>query len=379
MSALCPIGGRGYGPLPEMVASPQDDLVLAPKSAFRVALAIPLCGSAGLWAPSCIASAQLAVAELNRGRGIRGRPVDLVMIDSAVEAQVPVDALLNSLIELGAVDAIVGMHISAIRQRLSKIVQNRIPYIYTPLYEGGERTPGIFAIGETPSEQVGPAMERLQRCYRPRRWAMIGNDYVWPRTSHGYAKQYLQRMGVALVHERYLPFGHNRMEDAIAALATSRADALLLSLVGQDAVDFNRAFGEAGLDRQMFRLCCAVEENGLLAIGSENLKRLFSASSYFGALRTEANACFRESYHSFHGDRAPMLNALGQSTYEGLHFLHGLLERDPEAWRDETGSMSSQLTHRSARWQGVRGRPAERPIYLARADGMLFSIGEKLT
>lgn len=378
MSAHCATVGRGYELLPEMVASPFDDVLLSPKSAYRVALAIPLCGSAGLWAPSCIASAQLAVAELNRGRGICERPVELVMIDSAVEAKVPVDALINSLINLGAVDAIVGMHISAVRQRLSKIVHGRIPYIYTPLYEGGECTPGIFAIGETPSEQVGPAMERLQTLYRPRRWAMIGNDYVWPRTSHGYAKQHLQRMGAALVHERYLPFGLNDMTSEIEALAASRADAVLLSMVGQDAVDFNRAFGAAGLDRRMFRLCCAVEENGLLAIGPDNLKRLFSAASYFGSLATEGNASFREAYHGFHGDRAPMLNALGQSTYEGLHFLRALLDHDPEGWRDATGPMQ-RLRHRSARWQGDEGGKAERPIYLARADGMLFSIGEKLS
>ncbi|MCC5988946.1 MAG: substrate-binding domain-containing protein [Pararhodobacter sp.] len=379
MSALCPIGGRGYGALPETVASPYDDLLLAPKSAFRVALAIPLCGAAGIWAPSCIASAQLAVAELNRGSGIGGRPVELVMIDSAVEATTPVDALIDSLIDLGTVDAIVGMHISAIRQRLSKIVQTRIPYIYTPLYEGGERTPGIFAIGETPSEQVGPAMARLQTIYRPRRWAMIGNDYVWPRTSHSYAKQHLQRFGATLVYERYLPFGLGDMSGEIEALAESGADALLLSMVGQDAVEFNRAFGQAGLDRQMFRLCCAVEENGLLAIGPDNLKRLFSAASYFGALATDANACFRESYHGFHGDRAPMLNALGQSTYEGLHFLRALLELDPEGWRDATGPMAGRLRHASARWQDGGDRGAERPIYLARADGMLFSIGDKLS
>ncbi|MFN3954396.1 MAG: substrate-binding domain-containing protein [Pararhodobacter sp.] len=377
MPALCPTGSRGYGLFPETVASPFDELVLAPKSAFRVALAIPMCGAAGLWGPSCIAAAQLAVAELNRDRGLAGRTVELVVIDSAVEAARPVDALINALIELGAIDAIVGMHISAVRQRLSKIVQGRIPYVYTPLYEGGERTPGIFTIGETPSEQVGPAIERLQAIYRPQRWAMIGNDYVWPRTSHAYAKAQLRRLGVSLVHERYLPFGMNDMSGEIEALARSQADALLLSLVGQDAVDFNRAFGAVGLDRQMIRLCCAVEENGLLAIGGDNLKRLFSAASYFGALATEANAAFREAYHNFHGDRAPMLNALGQSTYEGLHFLNALLEHDRESWRAASGPMTHVGAHRSARWQPVPQGGRMRPIYLARADGMLFSIDDK--
>ncbi|MGY6536311.1 MAG: substrate-binding domain-containing protein [Pararhodobacter sp.] len=378
MPALSRYGAPGGGHFPRMVACARDDLLLSPRSAFRVALAIPMCGSAGLWAPSCIAAAQLAVEEINRGAGIRDRPVELIMIDSAVEAVAPVDALVNALIELGAIDAIVGMHISAVRQRLAKIVQSRVPYVYTPLYEGGERTPGIFAIGETPPEQLGPALDRLQARYRPRRWAMIGNDYVWPRTSHGFARDHLRRVGAELVHERYLPFGLAAMDHEVEALAASGADALLLSLVGQDAVEFNRAFGAAGLDRQMIRLCCAVEENGLLAIGADNLKRLFSAAAYFGVLSTDANAAFREGYHSFHGDHAPMLNALGQSTYEGMHFLRALMAPGGDEWRGWTGPQAARVAHRSARWQVRGGAGRERPIYLARADGLLFHIEERL-
>ena len=74
-----------------------------------------------------------------------------------------------------------------------------------------------------------------------------------------------------------------------------------------------------------------------------------------------------------------MLNALGQSTYEGLHFLQALLDHDRESWRGTTGPMTGRFAHRSARWQSGAGGTRERPIYLARADGMLFSIGEKLS
>jgi urea transport system substrate-binding protein len=52
-----------------------------------------MCGSAGIWAPSCISSAQLAVEEINRGNGIGGRQVQLIMIDSALEAKEPVEEI----------------------------------------------------------------------------------------------------------------------------------------------------------------------------------------------------------------------------------------------------------------------------------------------
>ena len=56
----------------------------------------------------------------------------------------------------GDVDALVGMHTSPVRQRIVRAVGGQLPFVYTPLYEGGERTPGVFAIGETRAPAVAP-------------------------------------------------------------------------------------------------------------------------------------------------------------------------------------------------------------------------------
>lgn len=365
-------------PMPMELADLTDQRLLSADETFCVALLIPLCGSAGIWAPSCISSAQVAMKELNASGGIAGRKVQLVMIDAALEAEEPVEEVINRLIESQAIDAIVGMHISAIRQRLSKVVRQRVPYIYTPLYEGGETTPGLFAIGETPSEQLGPALSHLQQTYRPRSWALIGNDYVWPRSSHSFAKSRLNEMGAGLALERYLPFGARRMSELVEELARSGAEAVLLSLVGQDAVDFNRAFGRAGLDRRMIRLSCAMEENGLLACGSENLQRLFAASTYFGVLPTEANAAFKERYYALHGPHAPVLNALGQSTYEGVQYLASLIGTHRDLWRQKGAHDPLPVAHKSGRHIPGESDFSRAPVYLARADGLQFDIIKKL-
>lgn len=356
----------------------RDDIHLRRRATYRIALLIPLCGSAGLWGPSCISSAQVAVEELNRAGGIDGRKVQLIMIDAALEAQILIEETINDLIETNAIDAIVGMHISAIRQRLSKVVRQRIPYIYTPLYEGGENTAGVFAIGETPQEQLGPSMEFVQNEFRPSSWALIGNNYVWPRTSHLYAKAKLKEMSAGLAHESYVPFGARDMARRVEAIGTSGAEAVLISLVGQDAIAFNRAFGSAGLHNRMVRLSCAIEENGLLACGSRNSKRMFSASSYFGSLPTDANAAFKELYYSLHGDQAPVLNGLGQSTYEGVHFLAGLMHGHPGKWRRRCVTADLTVRHRSGRHIQVPSQSSRAPIYLARADGLKFEVIKQL-
>lgn len=358
--------------MPIELADYRETAQFQARNNFCVALLIPLCGSAGIWAPSCISSAQVAVAELNQRGGISGRKVQLIMIDAAVETTEPIEEVINDLIDQGAIDAIVGMHISAIRQRLSKVVCQRIPYIYTPLYEGGETTAGLFAIGETPQEQLGPAITRLQQVYKPKKWALIGNDYVWPRSSNFYAKSCLKDMNVDLVFEHYVPFGLKNMTPLLDSLQASGADAALISLVGQDAVTFNRAFGSRKLHDRILRLSCALEENGLLACGKGNLERLFSVSSYFGSISTEENAAFKERYYNLLGETAPALNALGQSTYEGLHYLSALLQDYGDVWREHSTQDGLPVSYHSGR-SFSQSKDAKRPsVYLARADGVQF-------
>jgi ABC-type branched-subunit amino acid transport system substrate-binding protein len=112
------------------------------------------------------------------------------VIDSSDEAT-EVGSVTADLMNSGAIDAIVGMHTSQVRERVLQDVARQIPYVYTPLYEGGERTPGVFAIGETPGQQLRPAIEYLATRYRARRWMFVGNDYCWPRVSHRLAARYV--------------------------------------------------------------------------------------------------------------------------------------------------------------------------------------------
>ena len=340
------------------------------RDAFRLGVLVPMRGSGGLWGPSCVSSAKTALAELNRGDGIGGREAEMVLVDAAVEAGDDLLWTVNDMIESGEISAIVGMHISAVRQNLVKVVSGRIPYVYTPLYEGGERSPGVYTIGETPSDQLGPAIADLARRHKVSRWALIGNDYVWPRSSNQFARKRIREIGGQVVLDRYVPIGAGCGQGLIDALVDSKADVLLLSLVGQDAVDFNRVFGALDLDRRIIRLSCAIEENTLLASGAENTKRLYVASSYFSVVDTQANQAFKEVYRSHHGYGAPTLNHLGQSLYEGVHFLSQLMSRREK--RRQAG-----IRYRSARDVTYYDNGHKKmQTYLARADGMAFDIVE---
>lgn len=346
---------------------------------YRVGLLIPMSGTAGIWGPSCLASAQVAMQELNRRDGIGGRAVELIPINAAVESEDCISARISDLLCTHEIDGFVGMHISAVRQQVAKALGGRAPFVYTPLYEGGEDTPGVFTIGETPKRQLWPAIAHLTQRFKLKKWALIGNDYVWPRVSHLYAKQQIAALGGDLVYERYLPFSSRDIETTVEHLGQSGADGVLVSLIGQDAIDFNRVFGAMGLHRKIIRLSCALEENGLLAIGAENLDRLFCSASYFSGLPTEENARFREKYYSLHRDRAPTLNAIGQSTYEGMQFLAGLVGNPDESWTQTRRKNVPPISYTSARGGSyVSNSQNCSPVYLARANGMLFEDLKRL-
>ena len=346
---------------------------------LAVALCVPLGGSAGIWGPSGLACARLAVAELNRGGGIHGRNCRLLTVNAADDAP-DIEAALVDLVETGQIDALIGLHTSAVRHRILRAVGGHIPFVYTPLYEGGERTPGVFAIGEVTADQLRPALRWLGEHRKPRRWLAVGNDYVWPHVAHRQARAYLDETGGEMVAETYVPFGTADFSAVIDQIRQCRADAVLVSLVGQDSVDFNRAFGSAGLARRVLRLSCAIGENELLGIGADNADDLYVSSGYFANLETDENLAFKARYRDHFGERAPTLNTFGQSTYEGVHFLAALFGqalRSPPDWEQMGRTPMRYQSARAASYAGAG--TCNTPIYLARAEGHQFSVITRLS
>lgn len=335
---------------------------------FSIGLFVPMIGVAGIWGPSAIACATLAAEEINQAGGLLGREVKLKCFNASDEVE-DVAQMTRELVDSGSIGAIVGMHTSSVRRAVIEGCRGRLPYVYTALHEGGERSPGVYTIGETPNRQLQPAIDMFVNQWRARRWMFIGNDYEWPWISHRLARSYVSQSGGMVLSEDYVPFGAEDFDAVLQKIQDVKPDAVLLSLVGQDAIDFNRAFGQAGLSHSILRLSCAVEENILLAIGEGNADNLFVSSGYFGALTDDANMSFKERYHQRFGQRAPTLNSLGQSNYEGIHFAAALALRALE-----------QGNNRPLEYKGVRGigwtsnSVISYPVHLARADGHLFRV-----
>lgn len=203
---------------------------------------------------------------------------------------------------------------------------------------------------------------------------LVGNDYVWPRVSHRIAQACIAKSGGEVVAQAFLPFGIDDYSAVLDQPRKSGADAVLISMVGLDAVNFNRAFARAGLAARVLRLSCAIEESQLLAIGAGNTENLHVALGYFSSLETDANLSFKARYRKRFGERAPTLNSIGQSLYEGMHFLATLLDDEAHASGGRSGRQAP-LPYTSARTAVYVGAGANHaPMYLARAEGHSFRV-----
>jgi len=355
-------------------------------SVLRLGLLVPLSGSLGLTGPSALGAAALAVAEVNAGGGVRGKALEVVSLDAG-RNPLDVAGLAGSLAGAGLVDAFVGFHTSDVHRAVEKALGGRTPYIFTPPHEGGARAPGVVLMGDGPAKQLATSIEWLVQQRHVRRWALIGNDYIWPHAVHQVAGPLIRAAGGQVLLERLAPLGlaafgldpEEMTYQILGELVRSGVDGVLLSLVGSDLARFNRAFQGSSLSSRVVRLSGALEENGLLAAGGDHTGELYAAMRSFAGQRDARREALADRYREAFGDDAPVLDAYAEGCYDGVHLVAALnaigsldatnataaathLLREPDAF-------DSQLAWSTA---PLGAPPGE--VHLARADGFDLAV-----
>ncbi|GII64116.1 hypothetical protein Skr01_42010 [Sphaerisporangium krabiense] len=345
---------------------------------YQIGLVIPLRGPGGIFGPSCEAVADLAAAYLNDNGGILGREVAIEVVDAS-GPPAELRGNIARLLDAGRIDAVTGWHISPVREHLSSVVADRVPYVYTSLYEGGESRRGIYCSGETPGLQVGPALRWLRQNLGLRRWAIIGSDYVWPRRTARVVREYCLPLGFDLVEEIYVPYGTPSFASTLPRLENSGAEGVLMLMVGSDAVKFNRAFARRGLHERMVRFAPLMEENMLLASGAAATGNLFVAAGYFKSLATADALDLMSAYVRRFGSGAPPLNNAAESCYEGIMTLAALSERARSAEVGDIVRHSAGVGYEGPRGtMTISGGHARQTVYLAAAGGYEFDVIDAL-
>jgi len=346
------------------------------RGALAVAFVVPLQGPTGIYGPSCLACADLAVEQLNERDGIAGRPVELVTVDAGREPEVVAEEVAR-LVDSRQVEAVAGWHISAVRQAIARRIGGLVVYAYAAMHEGRDDTPGVFMLGERPVNQLLPATRWMHEQLGVARWAVVGNDYVFPRVTAAAARQALRDRPSAIVSETYVPLGTADFRHVLDDLRSADVDGVIMLLMGQDAVQFNRQFARAGLSEKLTRLSPAVEENTLLGGGANANGGLYAAAAYFDGMGTAEGGDFERSYYQRFGEFAPALNAVGESCYEAIHFLARVGRVCGGIDVSSVESIRNGYFYEGPRGlMRLDGNLVDQDVYLAAADGLEFSVQE---
>ena len=190
---------------------------------IRIGLLLPVSGSSGLHGPSGRYCAQLAAEEINALGGLLGRRVQVVVADGGMSFAASAREG-ERLIEEDGVAALIGTHPSGVREILAPKIGRRLPYVYTPIFEGDAYEPGVFYLGETAYQQLAPVLPWMKAHLGIQRWYLIGNDYPLAarRSPHG-APAARRTAGPILAGDRLVPLETEDFDAIVAEIRSPSA------------------------------------------------------------------------------------------------------------------------------------------------------------
>jgi urea transport system substrate-binding protein len=342
---------------------------------FKIGVFIALTGSASMFGATQKGCAELAADEVNAAGGILGKKVNLVFGDAgkppAEAAQTAMRFMLNE-----KVNFFVGSHDSAVREALVATIKGKIPYVYTPIYEGGECAPNTYVIADAPQQQMGTFIPWFSKKFNLKSWYMIGNDYVWPHGINRHAKKYISEQGGSVIGEEYVPLGApNKYEEVVTRIKGAKPDIVLITLVGADNINFNRTFAGFGLDKNILRMSGLLEENTLLGIGEENSKGLYGCMSYYANIDSESNRAFSAALNRKFNGKPPVLSLIGEDCYCGIKFAQALVNKAGSTNAKKVTAASEGLSFKTPGgvWT-MHGRHVDKTMYIAECKGTQFNV-----
>ena len=358
--------GTSAGYIGSAFAQPKD---------FKIGFFIALSGPASLFGPTQRACADLAAEKINKAGGIMGRPVQLIFTDAGGPPAETAKSAVRLMLE-DKVDLFIGSHDSATREANIATIKGKTPYIYSPVYEGGECSPNVYCLGETPPQQAQPGVEFLAKEKNAKTFFLIGDDYVWPHKSNDQIKKYIAQYGGKVVGEEYVPFGApNKFEEAVTRIKGVKPDAVIATLVGADNVNFNRTFAGFGLDKTIARLSMLLEENTLMGVGAENSANLYSCMGFYANSPSEVTKAFKAEYMAKYGAKAPQLATIGADCYSALNLAKAMFDKAGSGDMKKLTAASEGLSFDTASARvTMRGRQVDKDMYLASCKGTEFEV-----
>ena len=268
----------------------------------------------------------MMVAQQNAKGGVLGRPLEAVVVDPASDWPLFAEKA-RELLTVSNVDVIFGAWTSVSRKSVLPVLEELNGLMFYPVqYEGEESSKNVIYTGAAPNQQAIPAVEYMMEELGVEKWALLGTDYVYPRTTNNILESYLKDNGVAAsdIFVNYTPFGHSdwsRIVSDVVALGADGKKVGVVSTINGDAnVGFYKELAAAGVSADdhpviAFSVC----EEELSGLDTANLVGHLAAWNYFQSAETPENEEFIAAWHEFIGSESRVTNDPMEATMLGFN------------------------------------------------------------
>ena len=276
---------------------------------------------------------QMLVEEQNKKGGVLGKKIEAVVVDPASNWPLFAEKA-RELISKDKVSAIFGCWTSVSRKSVLPVVEELNGILFYPVqYEGEESSKNVFYTGAAPNQQAIPAVDYLLK-QGVKRWALVGTDYVYPRTANKILEAYLKSKGFKDedIMISYTPFGHSDWQSIVSDIkkfGTAGKKTAVVSTINGDAnVPFYKELSNQGISAKDIPVVAfSVGEEELSGIDTKPLVGHLAAWNYFESVDSDANDEFIEEWHKYTGDEKRVTNDPMEATYIGFNMWVKAVEK----------------------------------------------------
>lgn len=326
--------------------------------------------------------AQLAVKQINDAGGILGRPIELILEDTASDPGTAVGNV-RRLVQSAKVDVILGGITSAMREAIKNpiVKRGRTLYIYPQLYEGQECTEHLFCTGPTPAQQCAKLIPYLIKEKGYKRFALPSANYIWPQLLNKWARRVIEENGAEVVLEEYFPLDQLEYSATVSKIKSEGVDHVFNTTIPPGLQGFMKQLYEAGYYDKGGQTCVYLDENAVNYVPARELDGVYSCLDMFHTIEDahtkklleEYSALFPDSKYSFSAGSAASGMYRGIRLYEqAVIATNGDLAREATSAAMDTAAIAEGPGGPSKMIAGTGH--AEMNMYIAQAKAGVWDI-----
>ncbi len=276
----------------------------------------------------------MMVEQQNAKGGLLGRPIEAVVVDPASDWPLFAEKA-RELLTVSDVDAIFGCWTSVSRKSVLPVIEELNGLLFYPVqYEGEESSKNVIYTGAAPNQQAIPAVDYMAQELGVEKWALLGTDYVYPRTTNNILERYLtdNELADGKIFVNYTPFGHSDwskvVSDVVALGADGKKVGVVSTINGDANVGFYKELAAAGVSADDIPVMAfSVGEEELSGLDTANLVGHMAAWNYFETADTPENEAFIKEWHQFTGDDSRVTNDPMEATMIGFNAWVAAVEK----------------------------------------------------